>query len=591
MTNISTPAAGLVRLIPFLKPYVVSFVGSFVCRAINLSSLIFVPYLLRHAIDEILAGQTNRLPIYLLTCVVLIVASNVCLYYAELLSVTFGTNVITDLREQMATRIQTAQFQALNQNNTGDLLSRISYDVEELNDLLKVSPFKLLQPMLLVAGAVYLATLNWQLLLISCLLMPVASVLSGRLTKPVEAFAEQRSALHGNATAVISETIGGIQVVKSFNLQPALQVKFDAVLQSITNASIKLDRMRSGLDFVNLGLGQIPQMVVPVLGGYMVAQHEMTAGGLLAFNMLSWYVFRAARHILEYRIQWAGAKPSIARLVEVLDMPPERSSGTLLLQRSGHAPAIAFTHVDFSYPSTLDKDDRSESARVLSDINFVVDAGQTLAIVGASGSGKSTLLKLLCGFYEPESGAIDVFGQNLARTHLTSLRQELALVSQETFLFPATIGENIGYGRPNATIEDIMAAAKAAYAHNFIMRMPNGYGTVLAEFGTNLSGGQRQRIALARAILKDAPILLLDEPTAALDTASERAIQEALLAFTRSRTTVTIAHRLSTIQDAADILVLERGCIVERGTHHDLMTRGGVYFRLYQTQAAEGEHA
>lgn len=578
------------RLLAIFKPYWMGFLAGLMCRAVMLGTLIATTYLWQRAIDEIVSGRAERLWLYVLTGAALVITSNVALYFAGLLSVSFSTQVTADLRRQMGEHIHFVQLQTLAQHQSGDLLSRIDFDIEQLQSVLREAPNKLLQPVLFAIGIVYLASISWQLLLLSSLLMPIASIVSDRLAKPVEASAQVRSELHGRAASIIGDTIGGMAMVKSFNLQSALSAQFDVVLQSIERASIALERMRSGLSFVNLCLGQIPQLVVPVLGGYLVTRGEMTVGELLAFNSLGWFVFRAVQHGLELRVQWASIKPVMHRLVEILDLPLERDTGALFVYLPTiQAPAIVFDCVDFTYPASPTAVER-QAIQTLSDISFSVDAGQSIAVVGVSGSGKSTLLKLICGLCTPSAGTIQLFGQDLEQIELASARGMIALVSQEAHLFPVSISENIGYGRPSANFDDIVAAAKAAYAHDFIMRMPDGYGTVLAEFGTSLSGGQRQRIALARAILKDAPILLLDEPTAALDTESEQILQAALAPFMRGRTCITVAHRLSTIQHADEILLIDNGRIAERGRHLDLLEYGSVYPRLYKSQLTEVQH-
>jgi ATP-binding cassette, subfamily B, bacterial len=316
-------------------------------------------------------------------------------------------------------------------------------------------------------------------------------------------------------------------------------------------------------------------------GGYLVIQNQLTFGSLFAFINLLNFVVNPLGSLPNIIASISEASGAAQRIFEILDHEVERKSGSTSQPQKESASVIRFKDVDFAYQA---------NTPVLKGLNLDIQQGQTVAIVGHSGGGKSTLLKIILGYYPLPGGQVSLFGRDLQEWQLAAARNQMAFVAQDTYLFPVSIAENIRCGKPDATQAEIEGAARLANIHDFIATLPEGYNTLVGERGARLSGGQRQRISLARAILKDAPILLLDEPTSALDTESETLVQEALDRFTANRTTLVIAHRLSTIKDADRVLVLDEGKIAEEGTHEDLMARGGLYLDLYQKQFASANN-
>jgi ABC-type multidrug transport system fused ATPase/permease subunit len=383
------------------------------------------------------------------------------------------------------------------------------------------------------------------------------------------------------ASAVTQDAIGGIFIIKAFNLQKVLTEKFRRIAEAVRLEGLAIDR-RAGVEFaVFLMLRYTPQLVAPLYGGYLAYTGEISVGALLASVYLIWMVFIPVETALGWIRQFREITPALERIFEILDHPIEAEPVEESLPVPA-ASAFSFKSVSFRY----NKDDD-----VLKDFNLAVDQGTIVALVGPSGCGKSTVLKLLCGFYRPQEGEVNIFGREIFQSGLRDARQRVSLVSQDTYLFPTTIAENIAYGRLGAGEADIIAAARAANAHEFILQQPDGYETYVGERGVRLSGGERQRIALARAILKDAPILLLDEPTSALDAQSEAIVQEALDRFMLGRTVLVVAHRLSTVKSVDLIVVLEGGKLCERGTHAELMKGNTLYKRLYLKQTAqEAQH-
>jgi ABC-type multidrug transport system fused ATPase/permease subunit len=360
-----------------------------------------------------------------------------------------------------------------------------------------------------------------------------------------------------------------------------LAKKLRHVAEQVQLEGLAIDR-RAGVEFaIFLMLRYIPQLVAPLYGGYLTFRGEISVGALLASVYLIWMVFIPVETALGWIRQFREITPALQRIFEILDRPIEDEAILDVPIISG-AHAFSFDSVRFRYNADED---------VLEDFTLSVDKGRIVALVGSSGCGKSTVLKLLCGFYRPQEGQVRIFGGEIFEHGLRDARQEVSLVSQDTYLFPTTIEENIAYGRIGVGDADIVAAAKSANAHEFILQQPKGYKTYIGERGIRLSGGERQRIALARAILKDAPILLLDEPTSALDARSEAIVQEALDRFMVGRTVLVVAHRLSTIKKVDEIVVLDNGRIRERGTHADLMEKESLYKRLYLDQIAqEAQH-
>jgi ABC-type multidrug transport system fused ATPase/permease subunit len=433
------------------------------------------------------------------------------------------------------------------------------------------------QPVVFLLGFTYMYMLSWKLLLATCILIPISSILYDKVVKPMQVHSRKEMEHLARANAVTQDAIRGIYIIKAFNLQNILAKKFRQIAEDVRNEGLAIDR-RAGIEFaVFLLLRYTPQLVAPLYGGYLAFHGEITVGALIASNYLIWMIFIPVETMLGWIRQLREVAPAVERVFAVLDQPIEETHQHGF-QPFPDAPAFRFDKVNFKY---------NDETQILHDFSLSVDKGKAVALVGPSGCGKSTVLKILCGFYRPQSGHIHVEGNDILQSDLYEVRKRVSLVSQETYLFPTTIAENIAYGRQGATRDEIIAAARAANAHDFISAQPEGYETQVGEWGSKLSGGEKQRIALARAILKDAPILLLDEPTSALDAQSEAILQEALERFMRGRTVLVIAHRLSTIRNVDEIIVLEGGRLRERGTHQELMRADSLYKRLYLKQTTQ----
>lgn len=502
-------------------------------------------------------------------------------YFITYSAARFSARAMRDLKNKMAAHLEQVPMSTMDKYHSGDLVSRLTSDAQILQSFLQQHFYQLFYlPVVFIGALALLLSINWKLILFSVAILPVAIAVTGAMSRPLQTYAARMQDHLGQANAIAQDTLSGIHMVKAFRLEDVMYRKYEAGMQQVLKNGILAEKKRAFMTAPGILLFSAPILFFVAYGGYLIQTGELTLGSLVIFSYLLHFIIEPLSLAPVLFAQVQETSGAAKRLQEICLQPVEQNDLPAISVDPKAVP-VQFENVTFAYDQT----------KILDAISFALPKNKTVALVGASGSGKSTILKLLCGFYqiEPGEGCIKVFGHSLDHWNLAALRSHLSLVSQDTTLFPVSIAENISYGRLDATRDEIIAAAKAANAHDFIMELPEGYETRVGERGSRLSGGQKQRIAIARAILKDAPILLLDEPTSALDTESEALVQEALENVMRDRTVLVIAHRLTTIKDADEVLVLEQGQIVERGTHFDLLAKGGVYTRLYQKQFATEE--
>jgi len=562
------------RLIPDLKIHK-TWLGLVLFTALIAGVMDFInPYFLKTLTDTAIAKQQeafNQLLIWALVAMFIDIALK---YFTRVIAIRYETFTIRDLRNRVTAHIQRLPISFTETLHSGDLVSRLNNDIDKIAILPRRVHELVQQPVIFLFGFSYMLILSWKLLLATCILIPISAVLFDKVVKPLQAHSQKEMEHLARANAVTQDAIRGIYIIKAFNLQKLLTTKYQLIAEDVRKEGLEIDKRRAIESAVFLMLRYIPQLVAPLYGGYLAFQGEITVGTLIASNYLIWMIFIPVETILGWMRNLREVAPAVDRIFEILDQPIEdkQESGGKLLD---DARGVSFSSVNFQY---------NEDQMILDDFTFSLDEGKVVALVGSSGCGKSTVLKLLCGFYRPQSGEIQIGGRDIFQSGIREARRLVSLVSQETYLFPTSIAENIAYGRLGATQNEIVAAAKAANAHDFIMAHPEGYETPAGEWGSMLSVGEKQRIALARAILKDAPILLLDEPTSALDAQSEAVVQEALDRFMQGRTVLVIAHRLSTIKNVDEIVVLDQGRLCERGTHKELMQSDTLYKRLYLKQ-------
>ncbi|WP_165763690.1 ABC transporter ATP-binding protein [Halalkalibacter urbisdiaboli] len=501
-------------------------------------------------------------------------------YVTRYVSGKFCFKYIQKLREQLSTHIMKLSVPQRDQVNAGEFVSKLSNDINQLQQFLQGPFFQLLyQPIIFLLTFTFLIFMSWKLVIMTLVIVPVTLFLANKISKPISGFRKRESEIQSNMLTIAQDSIDGIHMERAYNLQSIFNQKYDHVVKELVHFMLKREKRQALLTPFQMIIHIVPLLICSIYGGYLAINGQLTAGELFAFVFLVQYLIDPLAMIPSLIGGMRTADASFQRIKDVLALPIERKGGNEeILQVESSEPVIEFSQVSFQYENGV---------HVLHDISFKINRNQTVALVGSSGSGKSTTLQLVCGLYEQQKGDIYLYGNDMRKLHLQSVREKIAMVSQDTYLFPGTIAENISYGNPHARFDEIVEVAKAACIHDFIIELPQGYQTLVGERGYNLSGGQKQRLSIARALLKPASILLLDEATSALDHGLETSIQSALDEYAKKRTTLVIAHRLSTVIKADEILVFDNGTIVERGTHEDLIKNGIRYRALYEKQFSE----
>jgi ATP-binding cassette, subfamily B, bacterial len=521
-------------------------------------------------------------PLALLTLLTLALVAIAFLRGAAAYSSTAGmaiaaTHVMTDIRGNLYSHLQRLSLGFHNKAKSGDLITRVTYDIERLREVTVVAALPLLTNVLTLVGMLgVMFWLNWELALISTAIFPIFLLSTVRISKKIQKVARSQRKREGAMAAVAAEAMGAIKVVQALSLEDRLERSFANQNQESLKEGAQAQRLSAGLERTVEVLVAIATALVLWRGVQLVLQRTVTPGDLLVFTTYLKVAFKPMRQLAKYTGQISKATASGERIVDLLDTVPDVRD----LRGATDAPAlrgaVRFEQVAFGY----------DEQATLKDLNFKVQPGQHVALVGPSGGGKSTLVSLLLRFYDPVEGRVMMDGHDIREYKIDSLRQQISIVLQESVLFATSIRENIAYGDLNASEDEIIAAAKLANAHDFITQLPEGYDTILAERGATLSGGQRQRIAIARAAVRQSPIVILDEPTTGLDNESERLVNEALARLTRDRTTFVISHNLKATETADQILYIEGGTILERGKHQELLKQDGKYARLYRLQTA-----
>jgi subfamily B ATP-binding cassette protein MsbA len=510
--------------------------------------------------------------------VAIAIVGAVSTFFEKYLTTSVGQWVMHDLRRTLYHHIQRLSLSYHDQKKTGDLISTVTSDIDTIQDFISSVLLGMIVNALTLVGMLgVMFYLNWRFTLIALSVAPVLFVVVFSFTRRIKQASRAVRKKEGEVVSVVQEVLSSIRVVKAFSREDYEQERFER--QSLESVETAL-QARS----LKAKLAPIVEIVVAVgtslvlwYGVHLVLSGVMTAGSLLVFLLYLGKMYKPMRELSKMTDTLSKTVVGYERVQEVLDT--ERDVRDLRGARP--APnfkgAIGFNHVEFRYA----KDD---DGRILQDVDFKIEPGQIAAFVGPTGAGKTTIASLVARFYDPLRGQVIIDGQDIRRYKIKSLRRQISFVLQETLLFRAPVWQNIAYGRPEATRAEIIEAAKQASADEFIVRMPQGYDTMVGERGVTLSGGQRQRIAIARAIIRQAPILILDEPSSGLDAASEEVVFEALGKLMEGKTAIVIAHRLATVRRADVIFVLNQGKIVERGTHDELLAQGGLYSELYEIQ-------
>jgi subfamily B ATP-binding cassette protein MsbA len=565
------------RLFPFLRPYLVrQFIPALICMLLFSATNGVLPFLVEHIFDDIFA-QKNLRALALLPWIIVgtFVFRGLVNFGSAYLIEYVGQRIVADLRNALNSHLQALPLSFFHRTPTGTILSRVTNDTTLVREALTQSSASMMKDATTLFALVGVAFLkDWFLALLAFIVFPVTILPLMGVYKKVRSSSRRGQGSLGNLTALLQETIQGNRVVKAFGMEEYERERFATENSRLFRHSMRAGRMRAFVPPMVELVAACGIAAVVWYGGASVISGERTQGAFVAFLTAMMLLYEPFKHLTRTNAAIQNGLAAAERLFEVLDERSDivdRPHAKLL---TGIRYGLRFEDVWFRY-----QDDW-----VLQHINLEIRAGEVVALVGPSGGGKSTLADLIPRFYDVRKGRITIDGVDIREVTVQSLRAQIAVVTQFTFLFNDTVRNNIAYGMPNRPVDQVIAAAKAANAHEFILALPQGYDTVIGELGVRLSGGQRQRLAIARALLKNAPILILDEATSSLDTESERLVQAAIEQLMTGRTVLVIAHRLSTIQRADRILVLNDGKIIEEGRHDELLARNTQYRRLYDLQ-------
>ena len=565
------------RLLEHLKPYKFRLFVAAICTALASAGTVVLPWIIKDLVDQVLSEKDAEKLTYIALSVVVIFLFRGFFFYGQSYLISYvGQKVVIDIRREVFKKIQRLSMAFYDKNKTGTIMSYVTNDVNALQTGLVDNIVEMItEGVILVASIVAMIYLDWKLFLFSLCTFPVVIMFIDFFGKKIRASGGKIQGATADLTSVLQEVVSSARVIKSFVREDYEIERFEAQNMHNFRAQMKYVKLSATLTPTIEFVAAIGVTMILWFGGNSVIDGDISAGALVAFLTYAVNISNPIKRLSRVIANIQKALAAADRVFDVLDLPEliqNKPNAQLLPHVKG---SVSFNSVSFAY---------NTDEPILDDVSFSATPGQVVALVGPSGAGKSTVASLLPRFYDVTGGSIVIDGLDIRDVTMESLREQVGIVPQETMLFNGSVYDNILYGRLDATEEEVMAASKAANAHNFITELPNGYDTQLGDRGVNISGGQRQRIAIARAILKNPQILILDEATSALDTESERVVQEALDRLMVGRTSFVIAHRLSTIKNADKILVMEKGKIVEEGNHDELMAKDGLYAHLYQIQ-------
>ena len=571
------------RILLLIKPYKMYLWLSLAFAVISVALTLYAPILTGNAIDLIVApGQVDFeaiVPILLEFVVVLIVTA-LAQWLMNLCNNKITYNVVKDIRVKTFNHLETLPLKYIDSKQYGEIISRVITDVDQFSDGLLMGFSQLFTGIVTIVATIgFMLSLNVKITLVVVLITPVSLFVASYIAKHTYEFFKVQSETRGDMTSLVEEMVGNQKIVQAFSYEDRAQERFDDINKKLQVCSIKAIFFSSLTNPCTRFVNGLVYAGVGVTGAISAINGRLSVGQLSCFLTYANQYTKPFNEISGVVTELQNALASARRVFELLDEPseiPDAADAKVLTesQVDGH---VQLEHVDFSYV---------ESKKLIEDFNLTVKPGQRIAIVGPTGCGKTTVINLLMRFYDVNAGKILVSGTSIKEVTRNSLRGSYGMVLQETWLTNGTIRENIAYGRPEATQEEIISAAKAANAHSFIKRLPQGYDTVLSEEGGNISQGQKQLLCIARVMLCLPPMLILDEATSSIDTRTEVKIQKAFATMMEGRTSFIVAHRLSTIKEADRILVMRDGHIIEQGTHQSLLDQGGFYANLYQSQFA-----
>ena len=564
----------LKKFIPYYSPYRAVFVLDLICAAmISLIDLAY-PQILRTMTKTVFAGKSSAilqvlLPIGVAMLIMYIVQA-LCKYYVSYQGHMMGANMERDMRQQLFDHYEKLSFSYYDQNNSGQMMSKLVSDLFDISEMAHHGPENLFISLIKIIGSfVFLFVINRWLAIPLLVLVFFMILFSYSQNRRMQAtFMDNRQKI-GDINSSLQDTLAGIRVVQSFANEEIERDKFRHSNENFLHSKDANYRCMGSFMSGNLFFQGLMYLVTLVFGGWLIAKGQMETADLAMYALYIGIFISPIQILVELTEMMQKGLSGFCRFLAVLETEPDIVDAEDAKPLENVKGTVEYKDVSFHYSD--------DDTLVLSDVSFRIDAGKSIALVGPSGSGKTTICSLLPRFYDVTGGSIQIDGKDIRSLSLESLRNNIGLVQQDVYLFCGSIKDNISYGKPGASIKEIIDAAKKANIHDFIMSLPDGYDSYVGERGTRLSGGQKQRISIARVFLKNPPILILDEATSALDNESERWIQHSLEELAKNRTTITIAHRLSTIRNADEILVVADTGIAERGTHEELLAANGIY--------------
>ena len=562
------------NILKYARPYTKSLIFAFICLALTSLINLVLPMIVRNMINAVIVLKDHEVLDGLAWDLIIIIGLQAVFAVTHNYIFGFvGHRMTTDFRIEFFSHIQSLSLRFFQERRVGEILSRMSNDISVIQNALVTIPVALLRQSITLLGAMAIILyLNWKLTGLILLILPPLMIFARVFGRRLKAISEKLQDQVAQAVVVLEEVMSSIKIVKSFTREPYELDRFQEKIETAFDRAVDKLKISSFFGPFILGLTFLVSALLIWYGGYQVMQGATTPGELAAFFLYALIIAGPIGTFVRLYTEIQEARGAIQRVYGILDTQPVIQNPDNPVPLENITGSIQFEKVSFAY---------QDSAQVIQDASFNVLSGQTVALVGPSGAGKSTIIKLLLRFFDPSSGVIRLDGHDIRTLDRKNFLSQIALVPQETLLFGGSVKENILYGKLDATETELIEAAKKANAHDFITSLEKGYDTTVGEKGTKLSGGERQRIAIARAILKNPKILVLDEATSSLDNRSESLIQEALETLMADRTTFIVAHRLSTIHKADQIIVLDKGRIVEAGQHEELMNQKGLYHTLY----------